>query len=283
MLLESEHQGSLRLGKLYGEDRNAETAPRPNRCALAGAAGLGVIRLSGPLLLRSDLPDPGFPRCFVRSSTPKKSSNGTELTIRIDDHSERVRNQTVTCGATSCRHCGLDSVSAQQPFAFHGTRTRRFLVLVDSFVCQVGARLARWRCPRCRRTFTDYPPFARAHKAYTLLQMAERAAEYVSDPSTSYRKGVCSGNLPIFYEEPPSVGAASLGCVDGGSGVPAMAHTSLFRWVSTLADDAQRRSDDIPADFAPAPHKFTSEQRRSTLVACRAACLILLSDQALAR
>ena len=127
------------------------------------------------------------------------------------------------------------------------------------------------------------PAVRPAHKAYTLLQMAEHAAKYVSNASTSYRKGVSSGNLPNFYEKLPSAESAPLGCTDERSSLPAMAHTSLFRWVSTLGDDGQRQSDDIPADFAPAPHKFTSEQRRSTLVACRAACLILLSDQALAR
>ena len=66
----------------------------------------------------------------------------------------------------------------------------RFLVLVGSYVCKVAALLARWRCPHCRRTFTDYPPFACPHKAYTLPQMTERAAKYVSNTATSYRKGV---------------------------------------------------------------------------------------------
>jgi hypothetical protein len=61
MLLESEHRGSLRLGKLYGEDRNAETAHRVNQGVLAGGTSLGVTRLIEPLLLRSELPHPGFP------------------------------------------------------------------------------------------------------------------------------------------------------------------------------------------------------------------------------
>jgi hypothetical protein len=113
--------------------------------------------------------------------------------------------------------------------------------------------------------------------------MAERAAKYISNASTSYRKGVCSGNLPIFYEKLPSAESAPLGCTDERSSLPAMAHTSLFRWVTTLGGEVQRQSDGIPVDFAPPPHKFTSEQRRSILVDCRAACLILLSDQAPAR
>ena len=158
-----------------------------------------------------------------------------------------------------------------------------FWYLSARYVCQVAALLARWRCPHCHRTFTDYPPFARAHKAYTLPQMTERAAKYVSNTSTSYRKGVCSEICRSSMRKLPTDESAPLGRTDAGSSLPAMAHTSLFRWVTTLGGEAQQQSDGMPVDFAPAPYKFTSEQRRSILVACRAACLILLSDQAPAR
>jgi len=206
-----------------------------------------------------------------------------DLILLIDGHSELVRNRTITCATTICCHCGLDAVGAQTPFAFHGTRPRRFLVLVGSYVCKVGACLARWRCPHCHRTFTDYPPFARAHKAYTLPQMTERAAKYVSHTSTSYRRGVCWANLPIFYGQSPTDEPAPLGRTDAGSSVPTMAHTSLFRWVTTLGGDAQRQSDTLPVDSTPASHKSTSEQRRSILIACQATCSVLLSDQPAAR
>ena len=166
------------------------------------------------------------------------------MILLIDGHSERVRNRTITCATTICRHCGLDAVAEQTPFAFHGARPRRFLVLVDSYVCKVAALLARWRCPHCHKTFTDYPPFACAHKAYTLPQMTERAAKYVSNTSTSYRRGVCSANLPIFHfhEESPTDESALLGQTDAGPSLTTMAHTSLFRWVTTLGGDEQRQS-----------------------------------------
>ena len=61
MLLEAKHRDSLRLGESYGEDRHVETASRPNQGVLAGAKGFGVIRPTEPLLLRSELPDPGLP------------------------------------------------------------------------------------------------------------------------------------------------------------------------------------------------------------------------------
>ena len=101
-------------------------------------------------------------------------TNGELLIERIDSYSDRVRKRAVPCAMTICPHCGLDAASAQTPFTCHGTRPRRFLVLVGSYVRKVAGLLARWRCPRCRRTFTDYPPFASPYKAYTLPQMTER-------------------------------------------------------------------------------------------------------------
>jgi hypothetical protein len=198
------------------------------------------------------------------------------LILLIDGHSERVRNRTVTCATTICCHCGLDAVGAQTPFAFHGARPRRFLVLVGCYVCKVAALLARWRCPHCHRTFTDYPPFARAHKAYTLPQMTERAAKYVSNTSTSYRRGVCSEHLPVFYKGSPTDESAPLGRTDVEPSLTTMAHTSLFRWVTTLGGGELRQSDTVPADYKPASHKYASEQRRTILIACRATCSVLL-------
>jgi hypothetical protein len=109
--------------------------------------------------------------------------------------------------------------------------------------------------------------------------MTERAAKYVSNMSTSYRMGVCSANLPIFYEESPTDESAPLGRMDAESSNTTMAHTSLFRWVTTLGGGEQRQSDTVSADYTPASHKYTSEQRRTILIACRATCSVLLSDQ----
>jgi hypothetical protein len=211
----------------------------------------------------------------------RQNSANTQLLIQlINGHSNRIKNRTITCATTVCCHCGLDAANSQIPFIFHGTRVRRFLVLVGSYVRRVAALLARWRCPRCHTTFTDYPPFACPYKAYTLPQMAERAGKYVSNKSISYRTGVCSENLPIFYEEhyPGQFGPS--GCCDVIPNLATMAHTSLFRWVTTLGGNPRQQPKTVPADFAPATHKFTSEERRSVLIACRATCSVVLSDGA---
>ena len=130
------------------------------------------------------------------------------------------------------------------------------------------------------RTFTDYPPSCPSHnKAYTTPQMTKRAATYVSNTSVSYRKGVCVASLPIFYETPPASVGAPLDHSAGHPNLAAMAHTSLFRWVTTLGEDKPKQTDDAIVDFSPARHKYLSERRRTVLIACRATCHIRLSNQ----
>jgi transposase-like protein len=209
----------------------------------------------------------------------EKSVDGQELIRLINGHSEHIKKCTITCATTVCCHCGLDAVSSRTPFIFHGTRPRRFLVLDGSYVRKVPALLARWRCPRCRKTFTDYPPFACPYKAYTLPQIAERAAKYVSSTATSYRKGVCSANRRIYYEESPA-GKSAQHRSDEILSLAIVAHSSLFHWVTALGRDALRQLRAAHTDFAPAPRKYASERRRSILIACQATCSGLLSAQA---
>jgi hypothetical protein len=212
----------------------------------------------------------------------KNSAHGQVLFHLIRSHSESIRKRTVTCEATVCCHCGLDVASSQTCFVFHGTRARRFLVMIDSYVHRVAALLARWRCPQCRKTFTDYPPFACQHKAYTLPQMAERAAKYVNNTVTSYRNGVHSVtvNRPIYYEATPMGKSTKDHRSDKVASDTVVAHTSLFRWITTLGGDAQRQPEAEPTAFSPAPRKYTSEERRFVLIACQATCSVLLSHPA---
>ena len=49
-----------------------------------------------------------------------------------------------------------------------------------------------------------------------------------------------------------------------------VAHSSLFHWVTTLGKDVVWHLKTLHADFAPASRKYTSERRRSILIACDA-------------
>ena len=209
----------------------------------------------------------------------KKSGYGQDLILLINCHSERVRKRTITCATTVCCHCGLHAASGHNRFTLHGTRARRFLVLVGLYVCKVAALLARWRCPHCRKTFTDYPPFACPYKAYTLPQISERAANYVGNAATSYRKGVRSANLPIFYAHGPADKSERHHHSEATPSLTTMAHSSLFHWVTALGRHAPRHPKTVHADFVPASCKYTSERRRSILITCRAICSVLLLGQ----
>ncbi len=148
------------------------------------------------------------------------------------------------------------------------------------FLClQSPCSLARWRCPGCRRTFTDYPPFACPYKAYTLPQMTERAAKYVGNTTTSYRKGVRSANRPIYYEKSSAGKSAQQQQSGEILSIAIVAHSSLFHWVTALGSDAFRQLRAAHTDFAPAPRKYASELRRSILIGCQATCSLLLLGQ----
>ena len=81
------------------------------------------------------------------------------LIAEIAAHSARVRKGNHRCSLSCCPHCGR----APEPTLFfrrHALRQRKFLVIQGRYIHAVEGLLARWRCPFCRRTFTEYPPFA---------------------------------------------------------------------------------------------------------------------------
>jgi hypothetical protein len=104
--------------------------------------------------------------------------------------------------------------------------------------------------------------------------MTERAAKYVGNTATSYRRGVRFDNRSIFYAERP---AGKADQQPDGVEIHTLAHSSLFRWVTTLADAALRQPRSWRTDFAPAPHKYKSVQRRFVLMACQVTCSGLLA------
>jgi hypothetical protein len=124
----------------------------------------------------------------------------------------------------------------------------------------------------CRRTFTEYPPFALPFKRYAVSQIAPRALAYVEDDGISYRKAVLETYLPIFHWFDP---ATDPNAREGGE--PVLAHTTLYHWVSALGTG----TGTIPleawpvAPFMPATWKSLTPARRDVLLACRRHCLAL--------
>ena len=95
-------------------------------------------------------------RLRVPRSIESSSLSIGKLEIRIKQHDAAVRKnpRDRVCYRTVCAGCGKKA-----PFAPHGLRKRSLRYIVaNSVVCTV-IWLARWRCRRCGRTFTDYPDF----------------------------------------------------------------------------------------------------------------------------
>ena len=78
------------------------------------------------------------------------------LERRIKQHDTDVRKNSRdrVCYRTVCAGCGKNA-----PFAPHGLRRRTLRYIVENSVVCVVIYLARWRCRRCGRTFTDHPDF----------------------------------------------------------------------------------------------------------------------------
>ena len=193
------------------------------------------------------------------------------LIAEIAAHSARVRKGNHRCSLSCCPHCGR----APEPTLFfrrHALRQRKFLVIQGRYVHGVEGLLARWRCPFCRRTFTEYPPFALPFKRYAVSQIAPRALDYVEEDGVSYRKAVLETFMPIFHWFDP---VAEAHVREGGE--PVLAHTTLYRWVSTLGNgDCNTAPRERPREpFLPAAWKFLTPARRDVLLACRRCCLAL--------
>ena len=193
----------------------------------------------------------------------------------IADHSARVLKGNHRCSLSHCPHCG----QAPMPTIFfrrHALRQRHFLVIEGRYVHSVEGFLARWRCPFCRRTFTEYPAFALPYKRYIVFQMAPRSLRYVQDDQISYRKGVLQSYLPIFHRIKPFRDAASY-CTDES----VLAHSTLYHWISTLGDSSRltstNRCGQQGREFMPAEWKYVTVERRGVLLICREHCLSLIA------
>jgi len=108
----------------------------------------------------------------------------TTSEAEINAHTDRVRVPDLRCGLAQCPKCR----GVPGGFHFHERRRRSFRLIVDGLVRIVASFLARWRCPLCRQTFTEYPPFALPRKRYVRGHPFAFADRYLDDDRQSYRR-----------------------------------------------------------------------------------------------
>ena len=65
-------------------------------------------------------------------------------------------------------------------FKLHECKKRNFRYICDSFIYTVLSLLTRWKCPICKRTFTDYPSFALPFKRYVMIDIERLTNDYIN-------------------------------------------------------------------------------------------------------
>ena len=196
----------------------------------------------------------------------------------------RVRPQLGQCPRCHC------PVEAGVFFRCHEIRRRTFVVVVRDLVYTILSLITRWKCAQCQRTFTWYPAFAMPHKRYVLPVIMDRSRAYVETDEQSYRRGVQDGGQPVFHGQPEheQIRADSSEEDKTKEGTAALAHTTLYRWISTLGAlrHTLRRAWSLieqkhpatgvfrdVAGFRVAEGKFRSQARRRVLHAYRSLCV----------
>ncbi len=140
----------------------------------------------------------------------------------INAYTEKVRRNLLSCNLDNCPVCNTQSAY----FTHHEKRGRRFYTIADQILKVVLGLLARWKCPGCNTTFTDYPYFALPYKRYTLPTIISLSQTYVEHKAASYRKIVdCK---PVEYAVPPPHKSSQH-----------LSHTTIFRWITTLGASSE--------------------------------------------
>lgn len=172
------------------------------------------------------------------------------------------KNKITSALLPPCPCCRLNS----EFFKIHAYRERRFLLIVEMLIKAIYCPLVRFRCPNCGKTFTYYPQFALPHKHYTRQTIERFSNTYVEDESKTYETSVMTPDgLPMYPD-----GRATL------------AGTTIYRWISTLAQIAALlcggkfsraldKTDNAHFNKSPAiaSKKYRSAGRKIILSRCR--------------
>lgn len=184
----------------------------------------------------------------------------------IQRYTRAVERKEIECDLACCPRC-------QEPasFTLHDRRRRTYLVVVERLVHTVVSLLTRWKCRRCKASFTLYPDFALPRKRYLKDEILRRAERYGEEDQESYRKAVKVRGLAVFYKGRGKE-------IDERS----FAHTTLHRWLGSFSslEATCRKALGLIREKAPrsgifrkilpiAPWKYRSEGRRRVLGKCR--------------
>jgi len=90
---------------------------------------------------------------------------------KIKDHTRKLEAGEHLIYCQVCCQCGVEPEGG---FRIHERRRRTFRVVVERCVRVYRSWVLRLKCPHCKRTFTDYPPF---RVALQTVRQPDRAGE----------------------------------------------------------------------------------------------------------
>ncbi len=79
----------------------------------------------------------------------------------VKTHTRRVEAGERVRYGQACPGCG----AVEGPFRWHDCRRRKFRLVLGRCIQVTLSWILRWRCLRCGKRFTDYPPFRLAAQA----------------------------------------------------------------------------------------------------------------------
>jgi DNA-directed RNA polymerase subunit RPC12/RpoP len=85
-----------------------------------------------------------------------------DLEQDVKTHTRRVESGERVRYGHACPQCGARE---EKSFGLHDCRRRKFRLVIGQYIQVALSWILRWRCLRCGKRFTDYPPFRFAAEA----------------------------------------------------------------------------------------------------------------------
>jgi len=133
----------------------------------------------------------------------------------IKAYQQKVEKNKITPdNLPPCPRCRVES----EFFKIHAYRERRFLIIIEMLVQAVYCSLLRFKCPGCKKTFTNYPDFAIPHKHFTRPSITGFSASYLESDDMTYQQAVrIDGSVPGYPQNDAT-----------------LAPSTIHRWITTL-------------------------------------------------
>lgn len=172
-----------------------------------------------------------------------------------------VVDGTVVCVIAMCSHCRSTDL------VYYESRDRVFLAVVTMMVIRLASYVVRFRCRRCGKRMTQWPPFAVPYCRYVKVMLLALGKEYTEKKQTTYRGVVGFIGYQSETDEIDERKPSTWTLWHGLTILVQMEET--LKWAKGLilgkcpTDDLHRRGEPIPAN------KYRSEKREGILRVAR--------------